>query len=381
MQRWLVTLVAALGAALALPGVAAACSKDDKSYFDGFPDASCLLAGYTNTETDTLGGLRLETNGSPVTASWDTRAELEDGLTYQSELFAPVDRSSLEVVGPADATAALELPKTTMPLTPASDPVLLPTASTWLDSDGVRDPSVIKEGSQYVMYYTGLAEDGSGPAIFRLVSAAGTTTWTRPADPAQRQPILSGTAGAFDEHGVYGADVVYDPGDAEAPYKMWYSGAGDTFDQIGYATSSDGIAWTKHDGDDPDALPDPVVAVGLPGSQDAFSAAHPTVLFDGGLWKMYYEGDDSTKKSIAYATSTDGLTWSKAGAVIESGSGNVEFGVFAPTVWKDPSDTQKPFKMLVGGRKETQQGSGEFQTKLIAASSPDGLVWTWATSR
>src|SRR5215208_120564 len=376
MQRWLVTLVAALGAALALPGVAAACSKDDKSYFDGFPDASCLIPGHTNTELDTLGGLRLETNGTPVTASWDTRTELEDGLTYQSELFAPGDRSTLEVVGPADATAALELPKTTMPLTPASDPVLLPTASTWLDSDGVRDPSVIKESSRYVMYYTGLAEDGSGPAIFRLVSAAGTTTWTRPADPAQLQPVLTGTAGAFDEHGAYGADVVYDPGNAEAPYRMWYSGAGDTFDQIGYATSSDGIAWTKHDGDDADALPDPVVPVGLPGSQDAFSAAHPTVLSDGGLWKMFYEGDDSTKKSIAYATSTDGLTWSKAGAVIESGSGNVEFGVFAPTVWKDPSDTQKPFKMLVGGRKETQQGSGTYQTKLIAASSPDGLVWT-----
>ena len=149
---------------------------------------------------------------------------------------------------------------------------------------------------------------------------------------------------------------------------------GDTFDQIGYATSTDGIAWTKHDGDDPDALPDPVVAVGLPGSQDAFSAAHPTVLFDGGLWKMWYEGDDSTKKSIAYATSTDGLTWSKAGAVIESGSGNVEFGVFAPTVWKDRR--REPFKMLVGGRKETQQGSGVFQTKLIAANSPDGLDWT-----
>ena len=253
LQRWLVTLVAALGAALALPGAAVACSTDDKAYFDAFPDANCLLAGYTNIETDTLGGLRLKTNGRPVTASWDTRAELEDGLTYQGELFAPVDRSTLEVVGAADATAALELPKTTMPLTPRATRSLAPTASTWLDSDGVRDPSVIKEGSQYVMYYTGLAEDGTGPAIFRLVSTAGTTTWTRPADPAQRQPILSGTAGAFDERGVYGADVVYDPGDAEAPYKMWYSGAGDTFDQIGYATSGDGIAWTKHDGDDADA--------------------------------------------------------------------------------------------------------------------------------
>jgi predicted GH43/DUF377 family glycosyl hydrolase len=376
MTRFLATLAAAVVATLALPGVAAACSRDDRSWFDGFPDDSCLLGGYTNVETDTLGGLRLGTNGSPVTATWNTRTELEDGLTYESELFAPVDRSSLEVVGPSDATAALELPMTTMPLTSAGEPVLGPTASTWLDSDGVRDPSVVKVGSQYVMYYTGLAEDGSGPAIFRLVSSSGTTTWTRPADPSQHLPVLSGTADAFDEHGVYGADVVYDPADAEAPYKMWYSGAGDTYTQIGYATSTDGIAWTKHDSDDLDALPDPVVAVGLPGSQDAFSAAHPTVLVDGGLWKMFYEGDDSTKKSIAYATSTDGLTWSKAGAVIESGSGNVEFGVFAPTVWKDPSDTQKPFKMLVGGRKETQQGSGVFQTKLIAASSADGLDWT-----
>ena len=32
--------------------------------------------------------------------------------------------------------------------------------------------------------------------------------------------------------------------------------------------------------------------------------------------------------------------------------------------------------MLVGGRKETQQGSGVLQTKLIAADSPDGLDWT-----
>ena len=37
-------------------------------------------------------------------------------------------------------------------------------------------------------------------------------------------PVLQGTAGAFDADGVYGADVVYDPTDPIAPYKMWYSG-------------------------------------------------------------------------------------------------------------------------------------------------------------
>ena len=106
MHRWPVTFAAALSALLALPAAAVACSTDDKAYFDGFPDASCLLST-TNTEVDTLGGLRLKTNGAPVPATWDTRPELEDGITYASESFAPVDRSTLEVVGPAGATAAL----------------------------------------------------------------------------------------------------------------------------------------------------------------------------------------------------------------------------------------------------------------------------------
>ena len=117
MLRRLAPLVAVLAAVLTVPATAAACSKDDKSYFDGFPDASCLLPGAANTEIDTLGGLRLATNGTPVSASWDTKSELEDGITYEGSPFAPVDRSTLEVVGPADATAALELPKTAMPLT------------------------------------------------------------------------------------------------------------------------------------------------------------------------------------------------------------------------------------------------------------------------
>ena len=55
---------------------------------------------------------------------------------------------------------------------------------------------------------------------------------------------------------------------------------------------------------------------GPAGSADSFSAADPSVLKDGSTWKMWYTGDDSSKKRIAYATSTDGITWAKGGKVI-----------------------------------------------------------------
>ena len=59
---------------------------------------------------------------------------------------------------------------------------------------------------------------------------------------------MEGDPGTFDAHGVFAPQVLYDASDASAPYKMYYSGVGDVFGAIGYATSQDGIAWTKHSG-------------------------------------------------------------------------------------------------------------------------------------
>ena len=74
---------------------------------------------------------------------------------------------------------------------------------------------------------------------------------------------------------------------------------------IGYATSLDGVTWMKS--------PLPALTHGSAGSADSFAAADPTVLKDGSTWKMWYTGDDSNKKRIAYATSVDGVTWARAG--------------------------------------------------------------------
>ena len=366
MTRRAVIAVVAAVCALVVPGRAFACTHDDSNYFDSFVDATCLQAPLNNTTLDALGGLRLATNGAPTSSTWDTDADFNNGVSYQTTLFPPVGVSTLLTSG-AGAAATLTLPSTSLPLTPdAADPVLSPTASTVGDGDNVDDPAVIKVGTTYDMYYTGYPEDGSAPAIYLATSADGGATWTRANGGA---PVLQGTAGSFDADGVFGADVVYDAADPVAPYKMWFSGRQGVFGGIGYGSSLDGLTWTLYGG----ATPLPVVAHGPAGSADSFSAADPSVLKDGSTWKMWYTGDDSSKKRIAYATSTDAMTWAKGGKVIapeDPGvSANIQFGAFAPTVWK----TAGGFSMLLTGRKLV--GGGVFQTKIMETTSTDGLVW------
>jgi predicted GH43/DUF377 family glycosyl hydrolase len=353
--------------ALAATGGAGAFSQDDSTYYETFLDMSGLQP-LTNTALDAQGGLRLATNGAPAVSTWNTDSDFATGVTYQSLLFGPVGVSTLATSGTGTA-AALTLPATALPLTTdGADPVLSPTAATVGDGDNVDDPTLVKVGSAYDMWYTGTAEDGSAPAIFLATSSDG-TTWTRANGNAA---VLQGTPGAFDANGVSGADVVYDASDLVAPYKMWYSGQSGVFGGIGYATSTDGIAWTKYTAGG--LLPVPVLDHGAPGSADSFSAADPSVLKDGSTWKMWYTGDDSNKKRIAYATSPDGVSWTKGGKVLSpedpGASANIAFGAFAPTVWK----TNSGFSMLLTGRKIV--GGGVFATKIMQSTSTDGLTWT-----
>jgi hypothetical protein len=199
--------------ALAAAPSAYACSRDDSNYYETFVDSTCLQP-LTNTTLDALGGLRLSTNGNPLTSTWDTDADFNNGISYQSILFPRIGVSTLQTTGSGPA-ATLNLPSTPLPLTPdAANPVLGPTAATVGDGDNVDDPTVVKVGTTYYMWYTGYPEDGSAPAIYLATSADG-TTWAR---ANSGNPVLQGTAGAFDADGVYGADVVYDPTDVLAPY-------------------------------------------------------------------------------------------------------------------------------------------------------------------
>src|ERR1043166_3998955 len=235
MRIRLLTLFFVVLAALGAAERAAACSHDDTAYFETFLDTSCLQAPLSNTTLDAQGGLRLVTNGVPATTAWDTDTDFVNGVNFQALLFPSVGVSTLAVSGTGTA-AALTLPSTPLPLTPdPANPVLPPTSATVLDNDGVDDPALAKVGSTYYMWYSGTSEDGRGPAIF-LATSTNATTWSR---ANGGNPVLQGTLATFDEDGVYGADVVYDPTNQLAPFQMWYSGRSDVFGAIGYATSPD----------------------------------------------------------------------------------------------------------------------------------------------
>jgi predicted GH43/DUF377 family glycosyl hydrolase len=93
--------------------------------------------------------------------------------------------------------------------------------------------------------------------------------------------------------------VLYDG----STFYMWYNIG---TNEIGYATSPDGLHWTPHAGN-------PVLSP-TPGEWDAASISHQDVIVHEGVYWMYYVGgstDYMTSLSIGLATSTDGITWIK----------------------------------------------------------------------
>ena len=80
---------------LALPAAGWACSTDETAHFETFLDTSCLQTPLVNTELGALGGLRLTTNGIPVSTLWDTDAQLDGGIAHESVAFPPVGVSTL----------------------------------------------------------------------------------------------------------------------------------------------------------------------------------------------------------------------------------------------------------------------------------------------
>jgi predicted GH43/DUF377 family glycosyl hydrolase len=74
--------------------------------------------------------------------------------------------------------------------------------------------------------------------------------------------------------------------------------------EIGLATSTDGMTWTKHG--------NPVLDVGATGSFDVKQVAEPRVITIGATYRMYYTGRDaSDQNALGVATSSDGITWTK----------------------------------------------------------------------
>lgn len=150
-------------------------------------------------------------------------------------------------------------------------------------------------------------------------------------------------------------------------YYIYYTGSTNDSNadgKIGFATSTDGIAWTKY-------ASNPVLSAGSGWESGHVSA--PAVLYEGGNWYMWYAGYDGTRFRIGYATSSDGISWTKYGGnpVMTVGAGGAwDSGFIGPTaVWHEGSTY---YMVYNGGTTLADQSTW----KLGLATSTDRVTWT-----
>ena len=115
-----------------------------------------------------------------------------------------------------------------------------------------------------------------------------------------------GDEGSWDDLEVGQPVVVFDG----TTYRMWYVAHGEptnVWAMVGYATSSDGITWTKYSNN-------PVLVPGANGWEDRHVWPGPVIMYEG-EYEMWYmaQGYSSPANRIGLATSPDGFSWLKQG--------------------------------------------------------------------
>jgi len=173
-------------------------------------------------------------------------------------------------------------------------------------------------------------------------------------------PVMSGRgSGTWNMH-VGMPCVLFNPDSVR--YEMWYVGMLGSPNwrpySIGYAFSDDGITWTKLDS---------AVLTATPGSWDESTVEWPRVIRENGQYKMWYTGWSPTVDGIGYATSPDGINWTKHPTPVLSGVAAWASGGFGYcTVLPVPTG----YKMWFTGWNESFTGSN-----IGYASSSDGISW------
>jgi regulation of enolase protein 1 (concanavalin A-like superfamily) len=235
-------------------------------------------------------------------------------------------------------------------------PVLTPQAAGEWEALGT--PCVILEADGFVMYYVGdNVEEQLIDGIARAASADG-LAWIP--DTALILPRMPGSWENF----TYSPRVLLEH-TAEPSYRMWYAGNFQRRCGIGYATSEDGIAWQRHGGN-------PVLGPSQPWEETCTD--WPSVLFDGTTYSMWYTAgnfDDLSRAAVGYATSHDGLTWTKhlGNPVLREGGEHLRHGAAVPCLIRDSKTASYEMWYTIF---ETPDGS---VASVGYATSMDGIAW------
>lgn len=169
------------------------------------------------------------------------------------------------------------------------------------------------DGTWVIYFYTWDSSSFPGSSVIGRATATDPNgAWVADLEPV----LLLGTSGEWDAQQVLAPHVIQ----TDEGYIMYYSGTDKAGkQQIGMATSSDGIQWTKYNDPVTTEAPyiesDPVFQPGESGSWDANWVHQPRVFQTDQGWVMFYRGTkDPSGNSMALglATSADGIHWNRS---------------------------------------------------------------------
>ena len=239
-----------------------------------------------------------------------------------------------------------------------NNPVLGPGPEGSWEEVGPEPMSILLIGSIYHMWYGGYNSEWV-MEIGYATSPDG-INWTK----HENNPVLSlGEDGNWDDASVYGGTVLFDG----IRFHMWYSGTKkgqNGLSEIGYAYSDNGVDWHRYESN-------PVLKQGADGSWDSMDLSYPCVVFDGSQYHMLYNGwDVNYKCRIGYASSLDGITWSKYNdnPVIVLGddtSWDANLVLIPAVIYRNNN-----FEMWYNGKSQQNV------IRIGYATSTDGIIWS-----
>jgi len=170
------------------------------------------------------------------------------------------------------------------------DPVI-PSGNIGTWNKDLKPGTVLRIDDTLRMWFSGSSNEFNWGSSIGYATSVDGIEWDK-----RSKPIMEGDPGTWNEDGIINPKVIYE----DDTFKMWFAGwAGDP-GLIGYATSADGVVWTKH--------PDPVLEP-EPGSfYDTWVVTGSVIRMNDTL-KMWFFGWDETNFRIGYATSDDGIDW------------------------------------------------------------------------
>lgn len=221
------------------------------------------------------------------------------------------------------------------------------SSGNYFDYYGVAQPVIIYDENKFKMWYHG--DGGSAKKFVLYAESSDGKNWTRHPVPV----LLPGPTGSWDSWAVQPKIVFKEAG----VYKMYFTGYANQNQQwyIGFATSLDGINWTKN--------PNPVL---FSGSGWEYQITAASMIKKGNQYFLYYNGRSSAyTEKVGLAISSDGINFTKySGNPILTNDKTWEgSGVMCPSIYQENSI----YKMVY----MSAQGTG-----FGFANSIDGINWT-----